>query len=123
MALRLKSRPLLRSRALNHILSMTTADRRHTARRASDGCFLTKEQLEDLIRKVESNRAATIRGEGIERRLSAVETQVKRLCSRITNGLWAMVGSLVVAVATLIAVIWQIVIWIQKLIEHAVILS
>ena len=102
---------------------MTTADRRHTVRRASDECILTKKQLEDLIKKVEDNHDAAIRYESITDRLSAVETQVKRLCSRITKGLWIMVGSLVVAVATLIAAIWQIVIWIQKLIEHAVILS
>ena len=92
-------------------------------RRASDECILTKNQLEDLIKKVEDNHDASIRNESTNVRLSAVEMRVKRLCSRITNGLWAMVGSLIVTVATLIAAIWQIVIWIQKLIEHAVILS
>ena len=101
----------------------TTADRRHTVRRASDECILTKDQLEDLIKKIEDNHDASIRNESTNVRLSAVEMQVKRLRSRITKGLWTMVGSLIVAVATLIAAIWQIVIWIQKLIEHAVILS
>ena len=102
---------------------MATADRRHTVRRASDERILTKDQLEDLIKKVEDNHDASIRNESTNVRLSAVETQIKRLCSRITKGLWAMVGSLILAVATLIAAIWQIVIWIQRLIEHAVILS
>lgn len=92
-------------------------------RRAADECILTKDQLEELIKKVDDNHDASIRNESTNVRLSAVEEQVKRLCSRITKGLWTMVGSLVVAVATLIAAIWQIVIWIQKLIEHAVILS
>ena len=79
--------------------------------------------MDQLIKKVEDNHDESIRNEGVTVRLSAVEAQVKRLCSRITNGLWAVVGSLFVAVATLIAAVWQIVVWIQKLVEHAVILT
>lgn len=102
---------------------MTTADRRNTVRRASDECILTKDQLEDLIEKVDDNHDTSIRNENIVDRLSAVELQVKRLCSRITNGLWAMIGSLIVAVGALIAAVWQIVMWIQKLIEHSILIT
>ena len=92
-------------------------------RREDDRHGLTKDQLDQLIKKVEDNHDASIRNENVTVRLSAVEAQVKRLCSRITNGLRAMVGALILAVATLIAAVWQIVVWIQKLIQHAVILS
>jgi hypothetical protein len=58
---------------------MAIADRRHTVRRASDECILTKDQLEDLIKKIEDNHDASIRNESPNVRLSAVEMQVKRL--------------------------------------------
>ena len=48
-------------------------------RRASDERILTKNQLEDLIKKVEDNHDASIRNESTNVRLSAVEMQVKRL--------------------------------------------
>ena len=48
-------------------------------RRASDERILTKNQLEDLIKKVEDNHDAAIRYESITDRLSAVEMQVRRL--------------------------------------------
>ena len=102
---------------------MPTADRRHIVRREDDRHGLTKDQLDQLIKKVEDNHDASIRNESVTVRLSAVEAQVKRLCSRITNGLWAMVGSLIVAVGTLIAAVWHIVVWIQKLIEHTIIIA
>lgn len=102
---------------------MTVNDRRRNVRRATDCCYLTREQIEDLVKKVESNHVATIQAGGVERRLTAVEEQVKSLCSRITKALWALVGSSILAVGALIAAIWHIVTWIQKLIEHSIIIS
>jgi len=102
---------------------MCSVERRRATRRVDDGCYLTKEQVEDLQKKVDANHDATIRSEDILRRLVRVEKQVGNLCSRITLALWSMVGTAILAVGSLIAAIWHIVKWIQELIEHSMIIT
>lgn len=98
-------------------------DRRMKLRRANDGCIITHEQLDRMMDKIERSHDASIRGEHIEVRLKAVEDKMDKLCSRITIGLWGMVGSLVVASGGLIVAIWQIVQWIQELINNSMMIG
>ena len=88
-----------------------------------DRCGLTREQVVDLVSKVNQNHDALLRGETTNYRLKAVETKVEKLCGRITNGLWGVVSALFVGMTVLITAIWHLVAWIQELIEHTVLVA
>lgn len=102
------------------ITIMSATDRRKRSRRQDDVHVMTPEQYRDLLRKVDYNYDANLRGEHMETRLQAVEKTVKELCSRITRGMWAMIVALIAATGSLIAAIYQLILWIQDLISQAV---
>ena len=87
------------------------------------GCGLTRDQILELVSKVNYNHDTILRGETINYRLSAVEDKVGKLCSRITTGLWWIITALFISVTVLITAVWHIVTWIQTLIEHAVLVT
>jgi len=88
-----------------------------------DSCGMLREDILDLVAKVNANHDALLRGETLNYRLLAVETKVEKLCGRITSGLWSMVTALFICVTVLITAVWHIVTWIQKLIEHTVLVA
>lgn len=102
---------------------MESLERRHMYRRSTDGCSLNREQVGELLKKVEKNHDTSIRYEAVLDRLDKVELRVGMLCNRITNALWAICIALGTATVSLIAGLWHIVKWIQELIEHSIIIS
>ena len=88
-----------------------------------DSCGMSREDILDLVAKVNANHDALLRGETTNYRLKAVETKVEKLCGRITNGLLGVVSALFVGMTILITGFWHIVTWIQKLIEHTVLVA
>lgn len=102
---------------------MESLERRHMYRRSTDGCYLNREQVGELLKKVEKNHDTSIRYEAVLDRLDKVELRVGMLCNRITNALWAICIALGTATVSLIAGLWHIVKWIQELIEHSIIIS
>jgi len=84
---------------------------------------LTKEQADELVAKVQKSYDTSIRHEAVLVRLDKVEQRVGLLCNRITNALWAICTALAIATVSLIGGIWNIVKWIQELIQHSMIIS
>lgn len=107
----------------NKIRASQFIEKRRRTRRAGDGCVMTQDQLERLMEKVEQNYDSNLRNEHMGRRITAVEESVKKLCDRMTNAMIATIGLLFVGTGTLIAAIWQIVIYLQNIIEKTMVIT